>query len=62
MRSEVDRTPCTAYLAADGAYADLIRHDRAGLDGESYGAAVATSFEFDWHDSDVCLMMTITRR
>ena len=55
MRSEVDRTPCTTYFAADGAHAELVWHGRAGLDGESNGAAVATSLEFDWHDSDVMI-------
>ena len=50
MRSDVDRTPCTAYFAADGAHAELVWYWRAGLDGESNGAAVATSLELDWHD------------
>ena len=53
MCSDVDRTPCTAYFAADGAYAELIWYGRAGLDSESDGAAVAASLELDWHDSDV---------
>ena len=39
----VDGTPCTAYLAADGAHADLIWHGRAGLYGECNGVAVATT-------------------
>ena len=59
MRSEVDRTPSTAYLAAYGAHAELVWNRRAGLDSESNGAAVATSLELDWHDCD---MMIITRR
>ncbi len=50
MRTQVDRTSCTAYLAADGAYAELVRYWRAGLDGESHCSTVATSFEFNWHD------------
>src|SRR6266702_968919 len=35
MRSEVDRTTCTTHLATDGAQAELIRHRRAGLGGET---------------------------
>ena len=50
MRSDVDRTPCTAYFAADGTHAELVWYWRAGLDSESDGAAVATSLELDWHD------------
>ncbi len=52
VRSEVDRTTCTAHLATDGAHTELIRHWRAGLDGESHCPAVATSLEFDWHDDN----------
>ena len=50
VRSEVDRTPCTAHLAAYGAQAESIQHRRAGLDGESHRPAVATSLEFDRYD------------
>lgn len=49
--SDVDRAPCTTDPATDGAQTKLIRHWRAGLDSESHCATVATSLEFDWHDS-----------
>jgi hypothetical protein len=50
VRSEVDRPPCTAHLAADRAHTKLIRHWCAGLDRESHGPTVTTSLELDWHD------------
>ena len=47
--SEVDRSTCTAHLAADRAHTELIWHRCAGLDRESHSSTMATSLELDWH-------------
>jgi hypothetical protein len=47
--SEVDRSACTAHLAADRAHTELIWHWCAGLDRESHSSAMTTPLELDWH-------------
>jgi hypothetical protein len=47
--SEVDRSACTAHLAADRAHTELIWHRCAGLDRESHSSTMAASLELDWH-------------
>jgi hypothetical protein len=49
VRSQVDRSACTAHLAADRAHTELIWHRCAGLDRESHSSTMAASLELDWH-------------
>ena len=56
VRSEGDRTPYTAHLAADGAHAELIRQGVLDWAGEGHCATVTTPLEFDQHASDLTII------